>query len=1017
MATTNDLILYRYSPENMPEDVLRKLFVGRDKQFKSLVKEIENAARKKTPRFYLIVGPRGIGKSHFLVLLYHEIQNKLGSILIPIKLREEEYSVYRTSDLFLRILEENNENTKNILSLAHEDEILRAAIEKLKEISRRDGKRYIVFIENLHELFKQLDTKELQKLRSIFQKYDIFSIVATAPMIFPNISEHDEPFYNFFQVQYLSEFKIDEIKELIQKIAEAENNQKFIKDFGKYEPKIHGMAHLTGGSPRLVILFYEMVTKEKLENAEKAFYKIIDEHTPYYQEIFQLLTGQKRKIFDIIILSREPLTPKQISKEARIELPTVTTQLKRLEQDGYILSRPMGRYTKYEVRERLFRLWREMRQPLGRKRVTVLLEFLQCWYTPEERKELFKAKFELLEAGEKTVLRDLCYYAEIQPPESKAEALLKLTSMLIRFGESDEAADDIQQLKEIAAKTKDKKLEGDILLNEGGLLLSKKQYYEALQNYNKILEMNPKNEVALLGKGFALEYLERYEEALNAFNKALEINPEDETTLLRKESVLEHLERYEEALDTSNKALEINSKNEVALLEKGSALDHLKRYEEALDAFNKALEINPKYLNALGYKGCILRNLKRYDEALLTLNNAIEIFPKNEDILLCKGCVLGTLNRFEEALEIFNKVLEINPRNTNALSKKGAVIGDLGRFEEALEIFNKVLEINPRNEAALKGKATALEDLGRYNEALKALNMVLEINPHSTDFLIRKGHIIGCLQGKHESALNIFNEVLKISPLDENALAHKGNMLSELKRYEEALAIFSKILEINPKSENALLNMSQVLLDQKRYSEALEIAKRVKAFATDESYKILATLILIKANVSLNVKTDIITEIENIKNKIANQDTYVIEYFIEVCFILALDELKVENRGNAIKFLEMAYNASSKLKEDVVNQSTITFLKGAADFGQSIIKAAVEEVIKLKGNEYHERIRPIIKALEIVETKDIQKYYDLQVEEREIVADIVRKITKSDELLPAEIKVKDSYLTDYTATA
>jgi len=100
------------------------------------------------------------------------------------------------------------------------------------------------------------------------------------------------------------------------------------------------MSHLTGGSPRLVILFYEMITRGELENIENAFFKIIDEHTPYYQEIFQLLTGQKRRIFDAVISSEAPITPKQISEVARLDLPTVTTQLRRLEQDGYVISRP-----------------------------------------------------------------------------------------------------------------------------------------------------------------------------------------------------------------------------------------------------------------------------------------------------------------------------------------------------------------------------------------------------------------------------------------------------------------------------------------------------------------------------------------------------------------------------------------------------------------------------------------------------------------------------------------------------
>ena len=443
MGTSSNIIFYRYSPENMSEDILRKLFVGREKQLENLVKEIGNAAKNKTPRFYLIVGPRGIGKSHFLTLLYYEIEHKLSSLLIPVKLAEEEYSVYRASDLFVRILEEyfekyskgTPEDISDILSLEQEDEILHAAVEKLKQISKQDGKRFIIFVENLHELFKQLEKEELHKLRSILQLYDIFSLVATAPLIFPSLSGHDEPFYNLFHIQHLNEFSYHEIRELMQKIAETENGEEFLEKFGQYEEKIHGMVHLIGGSPRLIFLFYDMIKGGEIENIENAFFKVIDEHTPFYQEIFQMLTRQQRRIFDVLISFGETATPKEISEKARIKLQTVNTQLRRLETDGYVISRPMGRHTKYEVRERLFRLWREMRQPFGRKRVSILLDFLQLWYTADERKELFRIKFELLAAGEKSVLKELCYYAEIQPPEFKAEAALEIKKIYGNIGD------------------------------------------------------------------------------------------------------------------------------------------------------------------------------------------------------------------------------------------------------------------------------------------------------------------------------------------------------------------------------------------------------------------------------------------------------------------------------------------------------------------------------------------------------------------------------------------------------
>ena len=913
MAKSSDIIFYRYSPENMSEDILRKLFVGREKQLESLVKEIGNAAKNKTPRFYLLVGPRGIGKSHFLTLLYYEIENKYPALLIPVKLAEEEYSVYRASDLFQRILEEylekyskgTPEDISDILSLEQEDEILYAAVEKLNQISKQDGKRFIIFVENLHELFKQLEKEELHKLRSIFQKHDIFSVVATAPLIFPSLSGHDEPFYDFFHIQHLKEFSYNEIKELMQKIAETEDGGDFFEKYEQYEERIHGMVHLTGGSPRLVFLFYEMITGGEIENIEKAFFKVIDEHTPFYQEIFQMLTGQQRRIFDVLISFGETATPKQISEKARIKLQTVNTQLRRLEIDGYVISRPMGRHTKYEVRERLFRLWREMRQPFGRKRVSILLDFLQLWYTADERKELFKTKFELLESGEKSVLKELCYYAEIQPPEFKADALLKLTSKLIDLGELEEAVYEIAKLKETAAQTKDREFEKKIPLYEGQIFLTENKFEEALEAFNMTLEVNPKHENALFNKGVALGKLEKQKEALDVFNMVLEINP----------------------------------KHEEALFKKGVALGSFGKEKEALDVFNMVLEINPKHEKAQFNKGVTLEKLEMH----------------------------------KEALDVFNMVLEINPEDENALLLKGIILGSLDKQNEALDVFDVVLEINPKHENALYIKAVTLEKLEMYKEALDEFNIVLEINPKHKDALLMKGIALG-----------------------------------KLEKYKEALEVFNMVLEINPKHEITLRNKAVSLLKLEKYKEGLEVARKTLNVVTTEYSKIDASLIVIEAYIALKKKDEAAFEVEKIYNKMADTEPELIGYFVESCLILAMEELEDGNRGNAAKFIKMAFKNSSKLEIGIVKELIMNFLKDAADSGElQVIKAAAEEILTQQKDEFSGLIRPITKAIEIIETKDIKKYYDLQIEEREIVADVVRRITKSDELVPDELKRKD----------
>ncbi|PXF53543.1 MAG: hypothetical protein C4B56_01325 [Candidatus Methanophagaceae archaeon] len=64
--------------------------------------------KNRTPRYYLLVGSRGVGKTHFITLLYYNIKERIENSL-PIKLSEEEFSIYRVSDLLLRVLEMTGE--------------------------------------------------------------------------------------------------------------------------------------------------------------------------------------------------------------------------------------------------------------------------------------------------------------------------------------------------------------------------------------------------------------------------------------------------------------------------------------------------------------------------------------------------------------------------------------------------------------------------------------------------------------------------------------------------------------------------------------------------------------------------------------------------------------------------------------------------------------------------------------------------------------------------------------------
>jgi len=85
----------------------------------------------------------------------------------------------------------------------------------------------------------------------------------------------------------------------------------------------------------------------------------------------------------------------------------------------------------------------------------------------------------------------------------------------------------------------------------------------------------------------------KYEESIVYYDKILEINPEDQRALLNNGSVLIELDRYQEAIKYYDRILEINPNNVKALASKGIALSHLQKYDEALIVLDKALSLEP----------------------------------------------------------------------------------------------------------------------------------------------------------------------------------------------------------------------------------------------------------------------------------------------------------------------------------------------------------------------------------------------------------------------------------------
>ncbi len=167
-------------------------------------------------------------------------------------------------------------------------------------------------------------------------------------------------------------------------------------------------------------------------------------------------------------------------------------------------------------------------------------------------------------------------------------------------------------------------------LNQGIALGNLGKYDEAVQAFDKAIEINPKNGVGWYLKGAALDRQGEFDEALGAIDKAIEINPQDSDAWYIKGMVLQDLDKFDEAMQAYDNSTQINPQNADAWYSKGEALFWREKYDEAVQAIDEVIKIDPQDAGAWYLKSLALDDLGKHDEADLAYNKSIEIDPEIE---------------------------------------------------------------------------------------------------------------------------------------------------------------------------------------------------------------------------------------------------------------------------------------------------------------------------------------------------------------------------------------------------
>lgn len=690
--------LSHYTPSLMNPEDLDAIFVQRQPLLTDLLENIERSVLTEAKHHALLIGPRGIGKTHLISMIYHRVSaNETFNDKLKIAwLREEEWGVATFLDLLVRILNALIEEYKDPNLEEKIKDLYSVSMEQAEQLAGHILKQYcqdktlLLLMENLDEIFKGLDESGQQAFRAYLQNYGFITIVATSQSLFSGVKSRNLPFYGFFSITHLKPLVLEEAVNLLANIAKWRGDQKLadllITPLGK--SRIRAIHHLAGGNHRIYIIFSQFLTTESLDSLVEPFMKTLDDLTPFYQSRMQFISPQQRKIIEYLCEQRGAIVVKQIAQHCFISQQTASSQLKQLREMGYVYADAQGRESFYELQEPLMRICLEAKKRRGTPN-QLFISFLRVWFSREElenRLEILplEASFDrectlqalaAMETSDDPKVAALLRDWNDSQKNAKHQTMLEIAEELTLLrntgidwikkaesyywlGKRNEVLNALQKATIIESENP------DIWRQKGGLLVWLGEYQDALESIKISIVLEPQNALSWSIKALIETIIDSPKNALKSIKKAIKLCGNDVRILNNAFLVYQQLGDQKKCIYYATKIC----KMEGEIIVHGKSLNlskiNSKNIEnldpkEILADVEKLIDLNPNSSDSFQVLSHMQFCLKLYDQALKSIDRSISLFEFDSTSWHLKGLILFKLGLLFDSIKCFDKALSL----------------------------------------------------------------------------------------------------------------------------------------------------------------------------------------------------------------------------------------------------------------------------------------------------------------------------------------------------------------------
>jgi tetratricopeptide (TPR) repeat protein len=292
---------------------------------------------------------------------------------------------------------------------------------------------------------------------------------------------------------------------------------------------------------------------------------------------------------------------------------------------------------------------------------------------------------------------------------------------------------------------------------------------------------------------------EDYVEAVQRYDRLIDPNNPDSLALYRRAVALDASGQTDKAMEDYSAAIKADPKSSLAFLGRGVLLAVRKRaYDRAVEDFDKVLVIEPDNVEALVSRGDAFGQLGDLGRAMADLNRAVALAPDKPTALVARGQIESRRGNLAGAARDYEAALKIDPRYATALVNLAAVRAMQGQPGAAVALLDQAITIDPRNPLAFYNRGYAEFALKQYDKAIADYGSAIEIDP-GMGLAYNNRALSRVVAGSDlVAALADSDQALKLLPLNLEVRDTRGFIYLKLGDPALALNEYNAALTIDP---------------------------------------------------------------------------------------------------------------------------------------------------------------------------------------------------------------------------